>query len=97
MIPDGVEILILRQRKTAAGDAIFTGKLGGALVVLIRDDVERDVWRLIATDPARANTRNSGMSPARAIAPPADDGDPDEGDDDEGDAFDNLPEDLLRR
>jgi hypothetical protein len=95
---DGVELFQLRQRRSATGDTYFTGKLGSAAVVVIRDDVERDVWRVIAGDPFRANTRST--SAARAIAAPKDDGDRDEGDDDEGnattdDAFDELPPDLT--
>lgn len=92
---DGVELFQLRQRRTANGDTYFTGKLGNAAVVVIRDDFERDLWKVIAGDPFQ--TRHDRASPARALAPPADDGDRDEGDDDEGDAFDNLPEDLLSR
>ncbi|MCK1456676.1 hypothetical protein IVB36_38805 [Bradyrhizobium sp. 35] len=69
---DGIEVTSLRQRRSPTGDTYFTGRLGSALIVLVRDDVERDVWRLIATDPSRANTRNDAVSPARAIAPPAD-------------------------
>lgn len=94
---DGVEILTLRQRKSATGDCYFTGRLGNAVVVMIRDDFERDVWKVIAGDLSQTNTRST--SPARAIAPPADAGDDDEGDHDEGDAgeesaFDELPADC---
>ena len=70
---DGIELSSLRQRRSPTGDTYFTGRLGSALIVLVRDDVERDVWRLIATDPARANTRNEASSPARLQARPADD------------------------
>lgn len=69
---DGAEILSLRQRRSATGDTYFTGRMGAALVVLVRDDVERDVWRLIATDPSPGNTRNNAVSPARLPARPAD-------------------------
>lgn len=97
MIAGGIELSCLRQRRTATGDTFFTGRLGSALVVLIRDDVERDVWRLIATDPSQANTRNEPVSPARLPARPADRGDLDEGNFDEGDddGMDDLPEDLV--
>jgi hypothetical protein len=94
---DGVELFQLRQRRSPNGDVYFTGKLGNAAVVVIRDDFERDLWKVIAGDPFRANTR--GTPPARAIAPPADDGDRDEGDRDEADegneGFDDLPEDVM--
>jgi hypothetical protein len=97
---DGVEILTLRQRRSATGDHYFTGRLGEAVVVMIRDDIERDVWKVIAGDPARANSHST--SPARALAPPpVDEGDSDDGDHDEGDepreesAFDELPADLT--
>ncbi|WP_027523349.1 hypothetical protein [Bradyrhizobium sp. Ec3.3] len=94
---DGIELFTLRQRRSATGDTYFTGRLGNAFVVVIRDEVERDVWKVIAADPNQ--TRDNRPSPARAIAPPADDGDRDEGDDDEGDAgdneFDELPADLM--
>ncbi|MDA9510917.1 hypothetical protein XI09_40940 [Bradyrhizobium sp. CCBAU 11386] len=70
---DGAEILSLRQRRSTTGETYFTGRMGAALVVLVRDDVERDVWRLIATDPSPGSTRNDALAPARAIAPPADD------------------------
>ncbi|HEX7882957.1 MAG TPA: hypothetical protein VF499_09480 [Afipia sp.] len=99
MIPDGIELFQLRQRRSAAGDTYFTGRLGNALVVVIRDEVERDVWKVIAGDPLQ--TRQDRPLAARSIAPPAhDDGDRDEGDySDEGEAgegsrFDELPSDL---
>lgn len=93
---DGPEILSLRQRRSATGDTYFTGRMGAALVILVRDDVERDIWRLIATDPSPGNTRNNAASPARLPARPADDSDLDEGDFDEGDddGLDELPADL---
>ncbi|QHP69563.1 hypothetical protein EI171_21090 [Bradyrhizobium sp. LCT2] len=69
---DGIELSSLRQRRNPAGDTFFTGRLGNALIVLIRDDVERDVWRLIATDPSRASSRSEPVSPARLPARPAD-------------------------
>lgn len=93
MIPNGVELFQLRQRRTATGDTFFTGRLGNALVVVIRDDIERDLWKVIAGDPCQ--TRNDRPSPARAIAPPADDSD--DGDHDEGDMNDDIPEDLSER
>lgn len=93
MIPNGLELFQLRQRRTATGDTFFTGRLGNALVVVIRDDIERDLWKVIAGDPCQ--TRNDRPSPARAIAPPADDSD--DGDHDEGDMNDDIPEDLLER
>ncbi|MGY3584457.1 hypothetical protein ACVIGB_006485 [Bradyrhizobium sp. USDA 4341] len=95
---DGVELFRLRQRRSTNGDCYFTGRLGNALIVVIRDTIERDVWRVIAGDPLQ--TRQDRPSAARAIAPPVDDdGDTDEGDRDEGDysdegAFDELPADL---
>lgn len=70
---DGIELSTLRQRRSPTGDTYFTGRLGNALIVLVRDDVERDVWRLLATDPSRANTRTDAPSPARLQARPADD------------------------
>lgn len=70
MIPSGVELFQLRQRRSAAGDTFFTGRLGNAFVVVVRDEVERDLWKVIAGDPCQ--TRNDRPSPARAIAPPAD-------------------------
>jgi len=95
MIPDGVELFQLRQRRTSSGDHFFTFRLGAAFVVMVRDEFERDLWRAIACDPSRANSRDT--SPARAIAAPADDGD--DGDRDEGDAsddaFDDVPEDVM--
>ena len=94
---DGVELFQLRQRRSANGDTYFTGKLGNAAVVVIRDDFERDLWKVIAGDPFRANTRST--SAARAIAAPTDEGDDDDGDHDEGntsdDAFDELPSDPM--
>lgn len=69
---DGIELSSLRQRRSPTGDTYFTGRLGSALIVLVRDDVERDVWRLIATDPSRASSRNEPVSPARLPARPAD-------------------------
>lgn len=93
MIPNGVELFQLRQRRSPTGDTYFTGRLGNALVVVIRDEVERDVWKVIAGDPCQ--TRDNRPSPARAIAPPADDGDRDEGDASEESSFDELPADLA--
>ncbi|OKO73036.1 hypothetical protein [Bradyrhizobium sp. NAS96.2] len=90
---DGVELFQLRQRRTATGDTYFTGRLGNAFVVVIRDEVERDVWKVIAGDPSQA--RDDRPKPARAIAPPADDGGRDEGDASEEGAFDELPADLA--
>lgn len=82
---DGVELFQLRQRRSATGDTFFTGKLGNAYVVVIRDEFERDVWKVIAGDPTRANTRSASPAPALAIAPA------DEGDDD---GFDDMPADC---
>jgi hypothetical protein len=93
MIPDGIELFQLRQRRTASGDAYFTFRFGNAFVVMVRDEFERDLWRAIACDPSRANSRD--MSPARAVAPPADDGDGEEGNASEESAFDELPADLA--
>jgi hypothetical protein len=93
---NGVELCQLRQRRSPNGDTYFTGKLGNAAVVVIRDDFERDLWKVIVGDPFRANTRST--SAARAIAPPADDGDDDEGNHDEGDSddgFDDIPTDVA--
>jgi hypothetical protein len=90
---DGVELFQLRQRRSATGDTYFTGRLGNALVVMVRDDFERDVWKVIAGDPCQ--TRHERTAPARAIAPPADEGDRDEGDASEENAFDELPADLA--
>lgn len=72
MIPNGIELLQLRQRRTSTGDTYFTGRLGNALVVVIRDDVERDLWKVIAGDPTRANDRDDRALRARAIGAPAD-------------------------
>ncbi|QIG96296.1 hypothetical protein [Bradyrhizobium sp. 6(2017)] len=91
---DGVELLTLRQRRSPNGDTYFTGRLGNAVIVMVRDDFERDVWKVIAGDPSL--TRHNRPSPARAIAPPAhDDGDCDQGDASEEGAFDELPADLA--
>jgi len=91
MIPNGIELFNLRQRRSPAGDTYFTGKLGNALIVVIRDDVERDVWKAIACDPNQANTRNDRPSPARALAPPADS----EGWYPDDSMDDDIPEDLA--
>lgn len=72
MIPDGIELFTLRQRRSAAGDIFFTGRFGNALVVLIKDEVERDVWKAIACDPSRANDRDDRALRARAISAPVD-------------------------
>ncbi|WFT95061.1 hypothetical protein QA633_43610 [Bradyrhizobium barranii] len=94
MIPDGIELCQLRQRRNAAGDTVFTGRFGNALVALYRDSIERDVWHLVAIDPSQPNRRE--QSPVRALARPADNADMDEGDFDEGDdGMDELPADLL--
>ncbi|WP_156928941.1 hypothetical protein [Bradyrhizobium sp. th.b2] len=95
MIPDGIELFQLRQRRSASGDTFFTGRFGAAFVVLVRDEIERDLWRMVACDPTQTHSRDHGPSPARAIAPPIDDdGDRDEGDAGEEGAFDELPSDL---
>ncbi|WJR74916.1 hypothetical protein [Bradyrhizobium sp. NP1] len=91
MIAGGIELFTLRQRRSAAGDIFFTGRLGSALVVLIRDDVERDVWRAFACDPSRANDRDDRALRARAISAPADDHDDWNV---VGEGFDDLPVDL---
>lgn len=86
---EGVELLQLRQRRNANGDTYFTGKLGNAAVIVVRDDFERDLWKVVAGDPFQ--TRHDRSSPARAEARPAlehlshrvDDMD------------DDIPEDLL--
>jgi hypothetical protein len=97
MIPNGIELFELRQRRSADGSVFFTGKIGSAYVVMIRDQFERDVWKVIAGDPSQTNTRDT--SPARAIAAaPADEDDDDDGDHDAGDAddpFDDIPEDVM--
>lgn len=93
MIPDGIELFQLRQRRTSTGDHYFTFRLGNAFVVVVRDELERDLWRAIACDPSRSSYRDQGVSPARAIAAPVDDGDSD--DLTEESAFDELPADLA--
>ncbi|MGY0573266.1 hypothetical protein ACTGJ9_020990 [Bradyrhizobium sp. RDM12] len=88
---DGVELFRLYQRGTPDGDTFFVGTLGDAGITVVRDQMKRDVWRVIAVDPSRANNRNTDMTPARAGARPAIDDRTcrmDEMDDD-------LPEDLL--
>jgi hypothetical protein len=97
VIPNGVELFQLRQRRTSSGDHYFTFQMGSAFVVMVRDPIERDLWRAIACDPSQTNSRST--SPARAIASaPADEADCDDGDRDEGDAgdpFDDIPEDVM--
>jgi len=94
MIPDGIELFQLRQRRSPDGDTYFTGKLGSAAIVVIRDDFERDLWKVIAGDPFQARD-NRARSTARAIAAaPADEGD-DEGNYDEGDMDDDVSDDLI--
>jgi hypothetical protein len=89
MIPNGVELFQLRQRRSPTGDTYFTGRLGNALVVVIRDDIERDLWKVIAGDPCQ--TRDDRPSPARAIAPPADD----EGWYSDDSISDDVPDDAM--
>lgn len=84
----GIELFTLRQRRSASGDHYFTGRLGNALVVLVRDEIERDMWRAFACDPNRTNARNDTGMRARAVSAPADDGWYQTAMDD------NLPEDL---
>ena len=74
MIPNGIELFTLRQRRSPSGDTIFTGRFGNALVILVRDEVERDVWKAFACDPNQANARNDTPLRARAISAPAPDG-----------------------
>ena len=94
---DGVELFTLRQRRSADGKTFFTGKLGTAAIVVVRDDFEPDVWKVIAGDPFRGDARST--SPARAVAPPVDDGDLDEGAFDEGwrtsEMDDSIPSDVA--
>ncbi|MDH2341502.1 hypothetical protein [Bradyrhizobium sp. SSUT77] len=101
MIPDGIELLQFRQRRTASGDHYFTTQIGSAFVVMCRDPIERDLWRAIACDPSRAGSRNEAPAPARLTTRRADDGDVDEASFDEGnygseaELDDDLPEDLM--
>lgn len=90
-VRDGVELFRLYQRKTPDGDAYFVGTLGDAGITVVRDPVKRDVWRVIAVDPSRANNRNTDTTPARAQARPA----LEDWSCHTGDMDDDLPEDLL--
>ena len=91
MIPVGIELFQLRERQTPNGDCYFTTQVGNALVIMVRDPIERDLWRAIATDPNRASNRNGG-STACAIAAPTVDSDGCYQDDS---ISDDLPEDLM--
>jgi hypothetical protein len=93
MIPNtGIELFTLRERQSAAGEVFFTGRLGNALIVLARDEVEPDVWKAFACDPNHATDRHDRALGARAIAPqtideecwPADDS-----------MDDTVPEDVM--
>lgn len=86
---DGVELFQLRQRRTANGDTYFTGKLGNAAVIVVRDDFERDLWKVVAGDPFQ--TRHDRPSPARADARTA----LEDRSSRLNDLDDDLPEDLL--
>ena len=90
MIPNGIELFQMRQRRTAAGDAYFTFRLGNAFVVMVRDKIERDLWRAVACDPDRANSRNEDVPRARAISAPDN-----EGWYREDSVSDDLPSDLA--
>jgi hypothetical protein len=87
MTPDGVEFTTFRQRRSATGDTFFTGRLGSAFVIMVRDQFEHDLWRMIACDPSQSDSGRS-PAPARAIAPPADDHSFSELNDD-------IPEDVV--
>ncbi|WP_316185864.1 MULTISPECIES: hypothetical protein [unclassified Bradyrhizobium] len=87
MMPGGIELFQLRQRRSATGDTYFTGRIGSALVIVVRDDVERDLWKAIACDPATSRDRPL----ARAISARADD----HGWYEDDSMNDEIPDDLL--
>jgi hypothetical protein len=72
-VADGIELLKLYQRKSASGRTWFSGRLGGARVVVLKDDnatVDGDtvaVWSVLVRhrDPDRAiNNWNDRPTPA---------------------------------
>jgi hypothetical protein len=82
-VENRIELFKLYQRKSSSGRTYFQGRLGGARVVVFKDDradVDSDtvaVWNVYLQhrEPDRANNRNDHQpqSPAKPVAgrPPA--------------------------
>jgi hypothetical protein len=98
MTLNGVELCRVFEREAPDGSVYLVGMLGDAGIAIVKDPTRTGAWRVVLSDPTRANNRDD-RSTARAITAPSDVGNLDEGDFDEGwhstDMDDSIPNDVA--